>query len=109
MFVWSHYCCHITLFPLVLEAMIQQNIKSENSLCVCPECKNTMSVDKDGNKIIRPKPTVTDQKCEKCGKPMLIRYSRHGPFLACSGFPKCRNTKKISPEGVNPAEPQPSS
>ncbi len=30
--------------------------------------------------------------CEQCGKPMLIKYGPHGRFLACSGFPDCRNT-----------------
>ncbi|HRY28534.1 MAG TPA: type I DNA topoisomerase [Elusimicrobiota bacterium] len=60
-----------------------------------PECRTTFSVDKDGNKIIRPKPEMTDQKCEKCGKPMLKRVGKRGPFLACSGFPRCRNIKKI--------------
>lgn len=33
--------------------------------------------------------------CEKCGKPMIIKMSRFGKFLACSGFPECRNIKSI--------------
>lgn len=41
---------------------------------------------------------VSDELCEKCGKQMLIKYSRFGKFLACSGFPECRNTKKILTE-----------
>ena len=41
---------------------------------------------------------VSDEVCEKCGKQMLIKYSRFGKFLACSGFPECRNTKKILTE-----------
>lgn len=36
---------------------------------------------------------VSDENCEVCGKPMLIKYGPHGRFLACSGFPECRNTK----------------
>ena len=36
--------------------------------------------------------------CEKCGKPMVIRSGRRGKFIACSGFPRCRNTKPL-PEG----------
>ncbi|MBI4029668.1 type I DNA topoisomerase, partial [Candidatus Berkelbacteria bacterium] len=35
------------------------------------------------------------QKCEKCGKPMVIKMSRFGRFLACSGYPDCKNTKQI--------------
>lgn len=37
------------------------------------------------------------EPCEKCGKPMVIRYGRFGKFIACSGFPGCRNTKEIPP------------
>lgn len=38
---------------------------------------------------------ITDEVCEKCGKPMVIKRSRFGKFLACSGYPECKNTKKI--------------
>ncbi len=34
--------------------------------------------------------------CEKCGKPMVVKIGRFGPFLACSGFPECRNTKTLA-------------
>jgi len=58
-----------------------------------PECKTTFPVDKDGNKVIRPKPEPTEEKCQKCGRMMWKRVGKRGPFLACSGFPKCRNIK----------------
>ncbi|OGB75457.1 DNA topoisomerase I [candidate division Kazan bacterium RIFCSPHIGHO2_01_FULL_49_10] len=45
----------------------------------------------------------TDQECDKCGGPMVIRMGRFGKFLACSNFPKCKNTKSLEPEGGNPA------
>ena len=35
----------------------------------------------------------TDVVCEKCGRNMVIKYGPHGKFLACPGFPECRNTK----------------
>lgn len=38
---------------------------------------------------------VSDEICEKCGKPMVYKLGRFGKFLACSGFPECRNTKPI--------------
>ena len=38
---------------------------------------------------------VTDEKCEKCGKPLAIKVGRFGTFLACTGFPECKNTKAI--------------
>ena len=45
------------------------------------------------------KKEITEEKtkeiCEKCGLPMIIKIGRYGKFLACSGFPKCRNTKPI--------------
>ncbi len=39
---------------------------------------------------------ATDQVCEKCGKPMVIKWGRNGHFLACSGYPECRNTKEYT-------------
>lgn len=45
-------------------------------------------------KIARP----TNEICEKCGKPMVIRAGRFGEFMACSDFPRCRFTKKIIKE-----------
>ena len=37
----------------------------------------------------------TDEICEKCGSPMIIKTGRFGKFMACSNFPKCKNTKHI--------------
>jgi len=38
----------------------------------------------------------TDQTCEKCGKPMVIKWGRFGKFLACSGYPDCKNTREAN-------------
>lgn len=38
---------------------------------------------------------VTDEKCEKCGRNMVIKMGRYGKFLACPGFPECRNAKPL--------------
>lgn len=38
----------------------------------------------------------TDEVCEKCGKPMVIKWGRNGRFLACSGYPECKNTKPLN-------------
>jgi DNA topoisomerase-1 len=35
----------------------------------------------------------TDEVCEKCGSPMVVKYGRYGKFLACSSYPECKNTK----------------
>ena len=37
---------------------------------------------------------VSDVECEECGRQMVIKYGPHGKFLACPGFPECRNTKQ---------------
>lgn len=37
----------------------------------------------------------TDEVCEKCGKPMVIKHGRFGEFMACTGFPDCKNAKPI--------------
>jgi DNA topoisomerase-1 len=44
----------------------------------------------------------TEEVCEKCGKPMVIKWGRNGYFLACSGYPECRNTKEYTrnPDGT---------
>ena len=43
----------------------------------------------------------TDEVCEKCGKPMIIKRGRFGRFLACSGFPECKSTKNLPPKSLN--------
>jgi len=66
-----------------------------------PKCRNIKNLPKengDGEMEDMPEkkePEVSDQKCEKCGEPMLIRDGKFGKFLACSGFPKCKNTKPL--------------
>ena len=40
----------------------------------------------------------TDERCEKCGRPMVVRWGRFGRFLACSGFPECRQSKPLAGE-----------
>jgi DNA topoisomerase-1 len=44
---------------------------------------------------VKPKDIPTDQICEKCGKSMVIKWGKHGRFIACTGFPECKNTKPI--------------
>jgi DNA topoisomerase-1 len=44
---------------------------------------------------VKPKDIPTDQVCEKCGKPMVIKWGRHGRFMACSGFPECKNAQPL--------------
>lgn len=38
----------------------------------------------------------TEERCEKCGRPMVIKWGRAGKFLSCSGFPECKNARSIT-------------
>jgi DNA topoisomerase-1 len=59
-----------------------------------PECDYTRPLGRD------KKPAIpTDEICQECGAPMVIRQGRSGPFLGCSRFPKCRGTRAL-PTGV---------
>ncbi|MCY3986757.1 MAG: type I DNA topoisomerase, partial [Candidatus Dadabacteria bacterium] len=79
-----------------------------------PECKNPKEFTKneDGRIVIKQKATPEireDVKCAKCGKPMVVRTSRRGRFLGCSGYPKCRSTLNLDKDGnvvEKVAEPQ---
>jgi DNA topoisomerase-3 len=76
-----------------------------------PDCKTTMNFRRDGDKIIpvprppQPKMPEVDIKCEKCSAPMAVKLSRRGPFLACTGYPKCKNAKPL-PEELRAKLPQ---
>ena len=45
---------------------------------------------------IKTKEEPTDRVCEKCGKPMVIKWGRYGRFLACTGYPECKNTQELA-------------
>ena len=68
-----------------------------------PDCKYTANYIRDENGKIQPveqiKDEVTDEICQKCGKPMVIKNGKYGPFLACSGYPECKNTISINSGG----------
>jgi len=62
-----------------------------------PACKETRPLPEGISVEPPPKPKPKDAGvgCPKCGRPMLIRMGPRGEFLACSGFPKCRNTMNL--------------
>lgn len=47
---------------------------------------------------VKPQDIPTEAVCEKCGLPMVIRWGRHGRFMACSGFPECKNSRPLEGE-----------
>lgn len=83
-----------------------------------PKCKNTKPIEVleggtatpqgDGDTFsLRPAsgsnapedksvPETTGEVCEKCGRPMVLRKGRYGNFLACSGYPECKNIRNIT-------------
>jgi DNA topoisomerase-1 len=68
-----------------------------------PECTYSSDYTRDDKGHIQPvTPPVdetTDKICEKCGKPMVLKRGPYGDFLACSGFPDCKNTQSLSVNG----------
>jgi len=65
-----------------------------------PDCKTTYSVGPDGKKSSQPATVMTEEKCGKCGSPLVLRNGRRGYFLACSGYPKCKNIVEASQEKI---------
>ena len=64
-----------------------------------PPCKNTQNFEKleDGTiKIIPKVDLTTDEKCEKCSSPMVVKTGRFGKFIACSAYPECKTTKPLA-------------
>ena len=66
-----------------------------------PECKNTRPVESPEEKAIRELVSEdVDEFCEKCERPMAVKTGRNGRFLACTGYPECKNAKPL-PVGVD--------
>jgi len=65
-----------------------------------PECKNTMNATKNenGEIVVQEAPTTTEV-CEMCGKPMAVKRGRYGQFLGCTGYPECKNIKRMGKDG----------
>src|SRR5262249_52499083 len=68
-----------------------------------PECKNTRELAKpaaaNGEGAAEENP-YAEETCEKCGRPMALKRGRFGQFLACTGYPECKTTRKITKSGV---------
>ncbi len=60
-----------------------------------PFMDDLAAVDKTAGEIKKSLQESTDELCEVCGKPMIIKWGRNGRFMACSGYPKCKTTKPL--------------
>jgi DNA topoisomerase-1 len=59
-----------------------------------PDCKYRANVGKDGQPKVKAEPKVLDESCPECGKQMVEREGRYGPFKSCIDYPKCRGGTK---------------
>ena len=59
-----------------------------------PDLEEAVQIAEQELQKVRIADEVTDVVCEECGRNMVIKYGPHGKFLACPGFPECRNTKQ---------------
>lgn len=63
-----------------------------------PKCKYTEQTQANQKANPTVPDEVSEEVCEKCGSAMVIKNGRNGQFLACSGYPKCKNTKTLNQE-----------
>lgn len=72
-----------------------------------PKCKYTEQVEGDKEDKEQSSSESTHEICDKCGKEMVLKSGRNGQFLACSGYPECKNTKSINIEEKTSETPCP--
>ncbi|KAB8140503.1 type I DNA topoisomerase [Chloroflexia bacterium SDU3-3] len=76
-----------------------------------PECDFTSDFERNADGQIQLKaassPEMSDVMCNLCGKPMVLKKSRFGPFYGCSGYPECANTRRIGKDGKPVPLPEP--
>ncbi|MCH8054837.1 MAG: type I DNA topoisomerase [Deltaproteobacteria bacterium] len=61
-----------------------------------PECKSTKNFTRGTNGDVQVVEEVeVDETCEKCGRPMQLRWGKYGRFLGCSGYPECKNIRSL--------------
>lgn len=72
-----------------------------------PRCKHTMHIDPESGKPIDKSSAASSEEsdvlCDKCGKKMVVKQGKFGAFLACPGYPECKNIKNI--DKPNEGEP----
>jgi DNA topoisomerase-1 len=70
-----------------------------------PECKNTKELPREEGAAAKDAEAGATESepepCENCGKPMALKRGRFGQFLACTGYPECKTTRKILAGGAS--------
>ncbi len=70
-------------------------------------CRYTRNLEKEGAEEAPAEPVLSEEKCDKCGSPMLIKDGRYGKYLACSGYPACKNIQPlVKPKGTGVVCPE---
>jgi len=89
--------------PRCSKPLIIRLSRSNGAFLACsgyPKCSFSSDYERDEKGHIHPvehkQPEATGEICDKCGKPMAIKRGRYGMFLACTGYPGCRNTRPVS-------------
>lgn len=79
---------------MLLDGVAEGNVEWKNIIRnFYPDLEKAVSHAEQALEKIEIEDEVTDTICENCGRNMVIKYGPHGKFLACPGFPDCRNTK----------------
>ncbi len=78
------------LLDMVEEGKVQWKVVVRNFY---PDLDEAVKIAEKELESVKIEDEVTDVICEECGRNMVIKYGPHGKFLACPGFPECRNTK----------------
>jgi len=88
--------------------LIKQSKRGEFLGCSgYPECKQTLEFRRtEDGKIEVMQPEPAEATCDLCGKPMVVKKGRYGPFLACTGYPECRNIKNLKGEARKSVHPK---
>ena len=60
-----------------------------------PDCKNSKDIPKAAGDSGEQSDDESEEACDICGKPMTLRRGRFGPFLGCTGYPDCKNIKRL--------------
>ena len=107
-----------THFPKVLDADFTSRMEQELDKIAGSEADWTQVLDEfyllfrknleaayENMEDLKKNPEVSDKVCEKCGKNFIVKYHKRGKFLACSGYPDCRNTRSM--DGVPKQAPEP--
>ena len=98
----------VTAFPQIVDISFTANVESQLDEIeegniewkqvirdFYPGLEESISQAKTKLERIKIKDEQTDEICEKCGRNMVIKMGRYGKFLACPGFPECKNTKPL--------------